>query len=40
VKGECPRPLDDRVFQRTDMVAPSEKCASGKIQGATADCPY
>jgi hypothetical protein len=30
VKGECPRPLDDRVLKRTDIVAPSRKSASGK----------
>jgi hypothetical protein len=31
VKGECPRPLDDRVLKRTDMVAPSRESASGNI---------
>lgn len=35
VKGECPRPLDDRVLKRTDMVAPSRKSASGNIILAT-----
>jgi hypothetical protein len=39
VKGRCPRPLDDRVFQRSVMVAPSRKCASGKFRGCDRRLP-